>query len=383
MMASPGDPGDQPIMYSIYSFMAVLLILICGNVGLLLFARAASREADLVVRTALGASRGRIVAQMFAEALVLGGVAAIVGVTAAGFALRTWGTVFLETNMGRLPFWFDLSLSPRTFAVAIVLTVAGAAVAGIMPAMKITRVPRVIFSAGMMPAMAAPTTVSTIAAAKVRGDRLRSNQNGRRPSWFGQNRTPGAKAKPAAVTPTIAATPPRTSASRTSAPRCGPARTERRADDQIGLTRCRARKQQQADVAADQDQQHGHELDRVHDRLVPGFIRRGDHREGPHARLEMLMGGRKFRGGASPGRRQFRLRGLDGFAGGEQAKDGDRGAGTWLLIEDSGLERQPHSCATGNSKPSRMTPTTVMCSVPSCTVRPSTWIAAKPRRHTS
>ena len=92
-----------------------------------------------MVRTALGASRGRIVAQMFAEALVLGSVAAIVGVTAADFALRTWGTVFLETNMGRLPFWFDLSLSPRAFAVAIVLTVAGAAIAGIMPAMKITR----------------------------------------------------------------------------------------------------------------------------------------------------------------------------------------------------------------------------------------------------
>ena len=139
MMVVPGGPGDKPIMYSIYFFIAVLLILICGNVGLLLFARAASREADLVVRTALGASRGRIVAQMFAEALVLGGVAAIVGVTAADFALRTWGMVFLETNMGRLPFWFDLSLSPRTFAVAIVLTVAGAAIAGIMPAMKITR----------------------------------------------------------------------------------------------------------------------------------------------------------------------------------------------------------------------------------------------------
>jgi putative ABC transport system permease protein len=139
MMAAPSGPGDQPIMYSIYFFTAMLLILICGNVGLLLFARAASREADLVVRTALGASRGRIVAQMFAEALVLGSVAAIVGVTAAGFALRTWGVTFLETNMGRLPFWFDLSLSPRAFTVAIVLTVAAAAVAGIMPALKITR----------------------------------------------------------------------------------------------------------------------------------------------------------------------------------------------------------------------------------------------------
>src|SRR3954471_22265983 len=138
-MLVPDGPVETGILYSIYIFIALLLLLICGNVGLLLFARAASREADLVVRTALGASRGRIVAQMFAEALVLGGVAAIVGVTAAHFALRTWGMVFLETNLGRLPFWFDLSLSPRTFAVAIGLTVAGAAIAGIMPAMKITR----------------------------------------------------------------------------------------------------------------------------------------------------------------------------------------------------------------------------------------------------
>jgi hypothetical protein len=76
---------------------------------------------------------------MFAEALVLGSVAAIVGLTAAGLTLRTWGVTFLETNIGRLPFWFDLSLSPRTFAVAIVLTVAAAAVAGILPALKITR----------------------------------------------------------------------------------------------------------------------------------------------------------------------------------------------------------------------------------------------------
>jgi predicted permease len=139
MLIAPGEPDEQPIMYSIYFFTAMLLILICGNVGLLLFARAASREADLVVRTALGASRGRICAQMFAEALVLGSIAAIVGVTAADITLQTWGVVFLETNYGRLPFWFDLSLSPGAFAVAIVLTVAGAAIAGIVPALKITR----------------------------------------------------------------------------------------------------------------------------------------------------------------------------------------------------------------------------------------------------
>lgn len=139
MLTAPDEPDEMLLMYSIYFFIALLLILNCSNVGLLMFARAASREADLLVRSALGASRGRIVAQMFAEALALGGVAAIVGVIAAGWTLRTWGVSFLETNMGRLPFWFDLSLSPRAFAVTILLTVGGAAVAGILPAMKITR----------------------------------------------------------------------------------------------------------------------------------------------------------------------------------------------------------------------------------------------------
>jgi predicted permease len=139
MIAAPDGPTETAILYSVYFFVVVLLLLICGNVGLLLFARAAARESDLVVRTALGASRGRIAAQMFAEALVLGGLAAIVGVTLADVALRTWGLTFLELNLGRLPFWFDLGLSARTFAAAIVLTVAGAVIAGVMPAIKITR----------------------------------------------------------------------------------------------------------------------------------------------------------------------------------------------------------------------------------------------------
>ena len=103
MMMVPDGPTERMMMYSVYFVIALLLILICGNVGLLLFARAASRESDLVVRTALGASRGRIVAQMFAEALVLGGVAAIVGVAAADYALSTWGVMFLENNSGVFP----------------------------------------------------------------------------------------------------------------------------------------------------------------------------------------------------------------------------------------------------------------------------------------
>lgn len=130
---------ERMLLFSVTFFVALLLILICANVGLLLFARAATRESDLIVRVALGASRGRIVSQILAEALVLGGVAAVVGLTAADFALRTWGLTFLESNLGRLPFWFDVRLSPMTLVVTGALTVVAAGVAGLMPALKITR----------------------------------------------------------------------------------------------------------------------------------------------------------------------------------------------------------------------------------------------------
>jgi putative ABC transport system permease protein len=130
---------DAAIFFSIYVFALMLVVLVCSNVALLMFARAATRQHELVMRSALGASRGRIVVQMFTEALVLGVVAAAVGLVAADAALRSWGLDFLEVNLGRLPFWFDLRVSPATVLFAFGLTVLGSAIAGVMPALKVTR----------------------------------------------------------------------------------------------------------------------------------------------------------------------------------------------------------------------------------------------------
>ena len=120
-------------------FAAALVAVVCGTVALLLFARAASRETEIVVRSALGASRSRIVGQLFAEALVLAGVAAIVGLATAQLALSRLGKPYLEMNYGRLPFWYDFNLSPVTILGALSLAVLGAVIAGVLPARKITR----------------------------------------------------------------------------------------------------------------------------------------------------------------------------------------------------------------------------------------------------
>ncbi|MBD0318840.1 MAG: ABC transporter permease, partial [Gemmatimonadetes bacterium] len=98
--AKPFPGSELQVLFSVNLFTVTLLVLICSNVALLVFARAASREGELVVRSALGASRGRLVAQLFAEALVLGAVAAAVGLAAAQFSLRHWGVEFLERNLG-------------------------------------------------------------------------------------------------------------------------------------------------------------------------------------------------------------------------------------------------------------------------------------------
>lgn len=127
------------VMALTYVFIVMLVSVVCCTVALLLFARAASRETEIIVRSALGASRRRIVTQLFAEALVLAGASAVVGLAMAQLALTRLGRPYLEMNYGRLPFWYDFNLTPITIVWALLLAVLGATIAGVMPARKITR----------------------------------------------------------------------------------------------------------------------------------------------------------------------------------------------------------------------------------------------------
>ena len=133
--------SDLQIKWLSYFFAAVLVMVVCSTVALLLFARAAARETEILIRSALGASRRRIVMQLFAEALVLAGVAAVVGLAGAQLALTRLGPPYLKTGMElkALPFWWDFNLQPMTIVYALALAVIGAVVAGVIPARKITR----------------------------------------------------------------------------------------------------------------------------------------------------------------------------------------------------------------------------------------------------
>jgi predicted permease len=115
----------------------VLLFVACGNVAMLVFARTATRFRELAIRTALGASRARIVSQIFVEALVLAIVAAGVGVGAIGWGLRH---VNLAAIAGRsaLPYWLSLDITGGDLLRALLLAAISATVAGVIPAIRIT-----------------------------------------------------------------------------------------------------------------------------------------------------------------------------------------------------------------------------------------------------
>jgi putative ABC transport system permease protein len=116
----------------------LLLAVVCANVATLVFARTATRGWEIAVRNALGASRGRIVTQLFIEALVLAGIAAILGLAVARVVLR-YGVSLLDAN-GAIPFWIDNSLSATTVLYAAGLTLFGASIVGVLPALRITKV---------------------------------------------------------------------------------------------------------------------------------------------------------------------------------------------------------------------------------------------------
>ena len=129
-------PGNRLALQLARFFITLLLMVVSINVAVLVYARTAARQAEIAVRTALGASRGRIIAQMFTEGLVLAGLGALAGVSVAAVALRQIQAALLQE--APLPFWIRFTISGDTIAYVVALTAMAAAVIGALPAWKAT-----------------------------------------------------------------------------------------------------------------------------------------------------------------------------------------------------------------------------------------------------
>jgi putative ABC transport system permease protein len=133
------DATIQTIVLHATNLFFLGLLALCGaNVATLVFARTATRDGEISIRTALGASRARIVGQLFVEALVLSLMAAAAGLAFAYYGLLWAKQVIAAGQRAPVWFWWHDSLSPEAILYALVLAVLAALMVGVVPALKAT-----------------------------------------------------------------------------------------------------------------------------------------------------------------------------------------------------------------------------------------------------
>jgi predicted permease len=116
--------------------VALVLLIACANVANLLLTRAAGREKEVAIRTALGASGLRIARQLLTESVLL----AVMG-GAAGLAIAQWALYLVRTiNPGNIPRLEDIEINGAVLAFTFGISVVTGVVFGLAPAWRAMKV---------------------------------------------------------------------------------------------------------------------------------------------------------------------------------------------------------------------------------------------------
>lgn len=113
--------------------LVLLLMVMATNVANLVLARNATRSSELAVRSALGASRTRVVGQLAVEVLLTVAVAALAGIGISRLLITV-----VETRVTDLPIWMDFSLSAGAVVFSVALGGLVTLVSGVAPALRVT-----------------------------------------------------------------------------------------------------------------------------------------------------------------------------------------------------------------------------------------------------
>jgi len=112
--------------------VGLVLLIACVNIAGLMLVRGEARSREIAIRTAVGASRGRIVRQLLTESLLLAGIGGVMGVLAGNLCLR--GLISLMPD--DLPKWIQFGLDGRFALFSAALTGAAAMIFGLAPALQ-------------------------------------------------------------------------------------------------------------------------------------------------------------------------------------------------------------------------------------------------------
>ena len=117
-----------------------VLLVVCANIANLQLARGIRRRPELAMRTALGASRGRLLRQLLTENILLGLMGGAGGVAFGFVDMRLNQIAMPERVMRFMAGWSNISLNGRTLAYSLLLAVGAGVVSGFTPALAALRV---------------------------------------------------------------------------------------------------------------------------------------------------------------------------------------------------------------------------------------------------
>lgn len=125
----------RPALFLLFAVVGFILLIACANMANLLLARAASRQKEVSIRAAVGASRVRLVRQFLTESILLAMFGGILGLALA-FAART---VLMATLPANNPFRDQLGIDGKVLAFTLLVSILTGVIFGLLPALQASK----------------------------------------------------------------------------------------------------------------------------------------------------------------------------------------------------------------------------------------------------
>lgn len=129
----------RPILLVLLGAVVLLLLIACANVANLLLARAMARRNEMAIRTALGASRTRLIGLMLTEGLILSFTGAAAGMAVAYWTIKGFIAMIPKPLMDSMPYLKHMSIDARVVLFACALAIITGVVFALAPALQAAR----------------------------------------------------------------------------------------------------------------------------------------------------------------------------------------------------------------------------------------------------